>query len=176
MTFTRKCAALSYHVHSPYCIIFKCIFLNENVWISIKISLKFVPKDPISNCQPVFQIMAWCRLGDKPLSKPMVVNLLTHLCVTRPQWIKNKKGVQQENKSKKKASENRGRRFTVFDYSLDYSGRTMAHVQWLLFCIVSRCQSCWTNVPLSFIKMITTSFVISLLRNKESTNMWFNIT
>ena len=23
--------------------IFKCIFLNENVWISIKISLKFVP-------------------------------------------------------------------------------------------------------------------------------------
>ena len=29
--------------------IFKCIFLNENVWISIKISLKFVPKDPINN-------------------------------------------------------------------------------------------------------------------------------
>ena len=28
--------------------IFKCIFLNENVWISIKISLKFVPKGPIS--------------------------------------------------------------------------------------------------------------------------------
>ena len=29
--------------------IFKCIFLNENVWISIKISLKFVPKGPIDN-------------------------------------------------------------------------------------------------------------------------------
>ena len=29
--------------------IFKCIFLNENVWITIKISLKFVPKGPISN-------------------------------------------------------------------------------------------------------------------------------
>ena len=25
--------------------IFKCIFLNENVWILIMISLKFVPKD-----------------------------------------------------------------------------------------------------------------------------------
>ena len=29
--------------------IFKCIFLNENVWISIKISLKFAPKGPINN-------------------------------------------------------------------------------------------------------------------------------
>ena len=29
--------------------IFKCIFLNENVRISIKISLKFVPKGPIDN-------------------------------------------------------------------------------------------------------------------------------
>ena len=28
--------------------IFKCIFLNENVWIPIKISLKFVPKGPIN--------------------------------------------------------------------------------------------------------------------------------
>ena len=29
--------------------IFKCIFLNENVWISIKISLNFIPKSPIDN-------------------------------------------------------------------------------------------------------------------------------
>ena len=29
--------------------IFKRIFFNENVWISIKISLKFVPKGPIYN-------------------------------------------------------------------------------------------------------------------------------
>ena len=28
---------------------YKCIFLNENVWIPIKISLKFVPKGPINN-------------------------------------------------------------------------------------------------------------------------------
>ena len=33
--------------------IFKCIFLNENVWISIKISLKFVPKGPINNILPL---------------------------------------------------------------------------------------------------------------------------
>ena len=29
--------------------IFKCIFLNENVWIPVKVSLKFAPKSPINN-------------------------------------------------------------------------------------------------------------------------------
>ena len=29
--------------------VFKCIFLNENAWISIAIALKFVPKVPINN-------------------------------------------------------------------------------------------------------------------------------
>ena len=36
--------------------IFKCIFLNENVWISINISLKFVPKGPINNIPALVQI------------------------------------------------------------------------------------------------------------------------
>ena len=66
---------------------FKRIFLNDNVRISIKISLKFVPKGPIINIPALVQIMAWCRPGDKPLSEPMMVSLLTHICVTRPQWV-----------------------------------------------------------------------------------------
>ena len=41
--------------------IFKCIFLNKNVWIPIKISLKFVPKRPINNIPAMVQIMAWRR-------------------------------------------------------------------------------------------------------------------
>ena len=53
--------------------IFKCIFLNENVLISIKISLKFVPKGPINNIPALVQIMAWRRSGNKPLSEPMMV-------------------------------------------------------------------------------------------------------
>ena len=68
--------------------IFNCIFLNENVQISIKISLKFVPKGPINNIPALVQIMAWRRPGDKPLSEPMMVSLLMHICVTRPQWVK----------------------------------------------------------------------------------------
>ena len=67
--------------------IFKGIFLNENEWISLKISLKFVPKVRINNITALVQIMAWRRPGDKPLSGPMMVSLLTHLCVARPQWV-----------------------------------------------------------------------------------------
>ena len=35
--------------------IFKCIFLIENIWIPIRISLKFVPKGPINNIPAL-----WC--------------------------------------------------------------------------------------------------------------------
>ena len=52
--------------------IFKYIFLNENVWILIKISLKFVPKGLINNIPALVQIMAWRLLGDKPLSEAMM--------------------------------------------------------------------------------------------------------
>ena len=68
--------------------IFKCIFLNENEWILPRISLKFVPKVWINNIPALVQIMAWRRPGDKPLSEPMMVCFLTHICVTRPQWVK----------------------------------------------------------------------------------------
>ena len=56
--------------------------------LRLKFSLKFVPKRPINNIPALVQIMAWRRLGDKPLSELMVVSLLTHICVTRPQWVK----------------------------------------------------------------------------------------
>ena len=69
--------------------IFKCIFLNENVWISNKISLKFIPKSAINNNPALVQTVAWHRLGDKPLSEAMVVSLLMHICITWPQWVKS---------------------------------------------------------------------------------------
>ena len=69
--------------------ILKRIFFNENVWISIKISLKFVSKGPINKILALVQTMAWRRPGDKPLSEPMLISLQTHICVTRPQWVNN---------------------------------------------------------------------------------------
>ena len=68
--------------------IFKCIFLNENIWISIQISLKFVPRGSVNNIPALVQIMTCRRPGDKPLSELMMASLLTHICVTRPQWVK----------------------------------------------------------------------------------------
>ena len=67
---------------------FKCIFLNENVRISIKNLLKFIPKGPIDNIPSLVQTMAWRRPGDKPLSEPMMVRLPMHICIVRPQWVK----------------------------------------------------------------------------------------
>ena len=72
---------------------FDLIFVNENVRISIKFSLKFVPKGPITNIPALVQIMAWRRPGDKPLSEPVMVSLLTHICVIRPQWVKQNKKI-----------------------------------------------------------------------------------
>ena len=69
--------------------IFKRIFWNENIWISIDISLNFIDKGQINNIPALVQIMAWRRPGDKSLSEPMMVNMLTHICVTRPQWVKS---------------------------------------------------------------------------------------
>ena len=72
--------------------IFQCIFLNENVQISIKISLKFVAKGPVTIIPTLVQIMALHQPGDKPLSEPMMVfSLLMHICVARTQWV-NKTG------------------------------------------------------------------------------------
>ena len=73
---------------------FKRIYLNKNVRISNKISLKFVPKGLINNIPALVLIMAWRRPGDKPLSEPMMVRSLTHICVTQPQWVKKEPEIE----------------------------------------------------------------------------------
>ena len=54
----------------------KCIFLNENLWISLQISLKFVRKVQIINIPALVHIMAWHRPDNKSLPEPMMVTLL----------------------------------------------------------------------------------------------------
>ena len=51
---------------------YRCIFVNENFCISIKILLKFVPKSPNDNRPALVQKTAWRRIGDKPISEPML--------------------------------------------------------------------------------------------------------
>ena len=52
--------------------IYICIFVNEKCCIFIKKLLTFVPKGPINNNPVLVQIMAWRRIGDKPLSEPIM--------------------------------------------------------------------------------------------------------
>ena len=51
--------------------IFKSIF-NESVWILITISLKFIPNGPIDYKSALVRVMAWHRIGEKPLPKSML--------------------------------------------------------------------------------------------------------
>ena len=100
--------------------IFKWILLNENESISIKISLKFVPNGQINNIPSLLQIMAWRRPGDKPLSESMMVSLLAHICVTRPQWVKDCAVCWYRNTNKK-----------VTVWSTDLLTNTMCQVIWV---------------------------------------------
>ena len=56
--------------------IFKCIFVNENIWIVNKIPLNCIPWGSIDNSSVLVQIMTWRRTGDKPLSEPMINGLV----------------------------------------------------------------------------------------------------
>ena len=52
--------------------IFRCIFVNEKLYILIKISMGFLPEGLIDNNPSLVLIMAWRQIGDKPLSEPML--------------------------------------------------------------------------------------------------------
>ena len=120
---------------------FKCIFLNENVRISFKISLKFVPLGSINNIPALVRLMAWRRPGDKPLSEPMIVSLPTNICVTRPQW--DKRLLNQESHGTTKRS-------SILYSSINYL--FLYAFYWILFCKI-----------LLWIMMTESPYSISLL-------------
>ena len=53
-------------------IVLDAFFVNEQFRILIKMSLKFVPKGLMNNKPALVPTMAWRRIGDKPLSEPML--------------------------------------------------------------------------------------------------------
>ena len=77
------------------------IFSNAFSWMEIllMISLKFDPRVWIDNIPTLIQIITWCRPGDKPLSEPMIADLLMHIWVTRPQWVKNQSNITEPRQS-----------------------------------------------------------------------------
>ena len=69
--------------------ILKFIVLLEDC-LYIQISLKIVSKGPIYKKPTLVQIMAWCWVGNKPLSDQWWPDLLMHKCITRPKWVNRK--------------------------------------------------------------------------------------
>ena len=88
-TFTYILNALGQNSHHFADDVFKCIFVNEQVLISLKISLEFVPNVRANNIAALVQTIAWRRPGDKSLSEQTMVSLLMHICVTWHQWVKS---------------------------------------------------------------------------------------
>ena len=130
--------------------IFKRIFSNENAWISLKNSLNVTPKVQINNIPALVQIMAWRR--------PMMLSLLTHICVTRPQWGKC------DSISENVVYE-RMLRFKFMSDSYDIAVRWMPHnpvddkssvVQVMAWCRQTTChylRQCWSisKLPYGFV-------------------------
>ena len=63
------------------------IFLNVNVWISIAISLKFGPKGPIDKKPAWFKWWLGAEQVTSHYLNQWWLSLLTHICITRPQWV-----------------------------------------------------------------------------------------
>ena len=53
----------------------KCDFVNENDLIAISISSNCVAEGPIDNRTSLVHVMAWHRIGDKPLPESMMTQL-----------------------------------------------------------------------------------------------------
>ena len=66
-------------------------YLNAFSWMKMyEFRLKFHRNlflRGINKIPALVHIMAWRRLGDKPLSEPMMFRYATHIYVTRPQWV-----------------------------------------------------------------------------------------
>ena len=97
------------------------------IWILISILLKFVPRISVNNIPATIEIMAWRRPGDRQLSEPMMVSLLTNICVTQTQWVNSgqtTKTLTEENVIDDKSTLVQAIAWTNFDHIL---WRRMTH-------------------------------------------------
>ena len=53
-------------------VIFKLLFLNENLYILIQISPKVITKGSLDSMSALDQMLAWWQKGDEPLSEPIM--------------------------------------------------------------------------------------------------------
>ena len=92
LKYVHSVFALTHWNRDEIDAILKTTFTNalsgmKMYWFRLKFHCNLF-RGPINNIASLIQIMAWRRSGDKPLSEPMLVRSLTHIRITRPQWVK----------------------------------------------------------------------------------------
>ena len=120
-----QCHDLTHWGRDKMAAIFQTTFSNAFSWMKMHKfrSLKFVPRGPMNNIPALVLIMAWRRPGDKPLSEPMMASLLTHIWVTRPQWVKERvPGYCPSNEYHRDLAYNKGRTWIIMTD------------QWIVYC------------------------------------------
>ena len=55
--------------------------------MQLVLSQQVCPRGSINNILTLVQMLAWRWSRDKTLSEPMMVNLLMHIRIIRPQWV-----------------------------------------------------------------------------------------
>ena len=111
--------------------ILKCIFLNEKDKIAIQISLKFVPRSPVDNNPALVRVMAWRRIGDKPL----------------PEWMM----VQFTDAYVRGFGEMSFKSFLTRKWDMSPWWPLLKLPSWYLSCLSSHCNSSEDRVPEEFI-------------------------
>ena len=61
------------------------------LYFGATISLKCFPRGPIDNNPALVQIMAWCRMGDKPLSEQMLTRSTDAYIRHWGKWVKSER-------------------------------------------------------------------------------------
>ena len=79
--------------------IFKWIFLIRMYGFRLKFHWNLIRVSTI-NIIPA-QAMLWRLPGNKPLSELMMIRLLMHICIARPQWVKYTLLIMDDNRNGK---------------------------------------------------------------------------
>ena len=91
--------------------------------------------------------MAWRQQGNKPLSGPMMVSLLTHICVSRPQWV----NLREEFPRSIYNWSGSGDWMSVLVNWICLGSNLMAGHQGTLFCTLSKHRGLWMYLVLGHI-------------------------
>ena len=139
--------------------IFKYIFFDEKYSISIRISLKFVPRGLIDNRPVLVQVIAWRRTGDKPLPEQTLTQFTDAcICGTWGRWI-----------NKVRIFNSCCVEYVIVKYLISKGGNRPFSISHYMSGVLSHL---WSNAPVPYLFRAQFCY-IPLNSNSVSTKSWF---